>query len=123
MSSGISQDAMNRDPDPDVVDSICRGIRDLLEDEKTRILEEIRNYPPPIPACDLQFNHLLEQRARIAQELSRLDALSQRSLTRTDAIKLIEEFIASSSFIDDEAVQRIRASFNRLPTTAGAHDA
>lgn len=122
MSSGKSRDAVNRGPDPGVVNSICRGIRDLLEDEKARILEEIRNYPPPIPACDLQFNHLLEQRALISQELSRLNALSQRSLTPTDAIKLIEEFIASSSFIDAEAVQRIRASFDRPPTTAGSLD-
>lgn len=47
--------------------------RAQLEQEKRRINEEINNYPPPIPACDAQFNYLLEERARILQELSRLD--------------------------------------------------
>lgn len=48
-------------------------MRAQLEQEKRRINEEINNYPPPIPACDAQFNYLLEERARILQELSRLD--------------------------------------------------
>ena len=44
-----------------------------LEAEKRRIDEEIKNYPRPIAACDLQFNHLLEERARLAGELDRMD--------------------------------------------------
>lgn len=50
-------------------------IRDL-ENERQRVNEEIKNYPTPIPACDAQFNYLLEERARIAQELDRSSALS-----------------------------------------------
>lgn len=42
-----------------------------LEAERDRILEEIRAYPPPIPACDEHFNHLLERRDQIEQELAR----------------------------------------------------
>jgi len=45
-------------------------IRSLLEQQRVRIQEEIANYPPPITACDAQFNHLLEQRSRIARELA-----------------------------------------------------
>ena len=45
-------------------------IRNLLEQQRVRIQEEIANYPPPITACDAQFNHLLEQRSRIARELA-----------------------------------------------------
>jgi predicted nuclease with TOPRIM domain len=45
---------------------------DELETEKRRINEEIRNYPTPIAACDEQFNSLLEEQARIVQELDRL---------------------------------------------------
>ena len=44
-------------------------IRNQLEQQRVRIQEEIANYPPPITACDAQFNHLLEQRSRIAREL------------------------------------------------------
>ena len=45
-------------------------IRSLLEQQRVRIQEEIANYPPPITAFDAQFNHLLEQRSRIARELA-----------------------------------------------------
>lgn len=38
--------------------------------EKARIEEEIRNYPAPIPACDAQFNYLLERRAEIESALT-----------------------------------------------------
>jgi hypothetical protein len=43
-----------------------------LEVERDRVREAIASYPPPIPACDEQFNHLLEERDRISRELSRL---------------------------------------------------
>jgi hypothetical protein len=45
-----------------------------LESERHRINDEIKNYPTPIPACDAQFNFLLEERARIARELRELEA-------------------------------------------------
>jgi hypothetical protein len=56
-----------------------------LEAEKWRVMEEIANYPPPIPACDVQFNFLLEERARITRELNRLQALSRERLLTPEA--------------------------------------
>jgi hypothetical protein len=47
--------------------------RDALEQERLRIQAEITSYPMPIPACDAYFNHLLEQRSRICDELARLN--------------------------------------------------
>ena len=44
-----------------------------LECERLRVQAEIVNYPMPIPACDVYFNGLLEQRARICDELAMLD--------------------------------------------------
>ena len=46
----------------------------LLEAEKRRLYEEIRNYPTPIAGCDQQFNYLLEQQARVAAALNRVRA-------------------------------------------------
>ncbi len=43
-----------------------------LKRERDRIHEEIRSYPPPIPACDEHFSHLLGERARVARELARV---------------------------------------------------
>lgn len=53
-------------------DSRTAELRDQLEQAKRAILQEIRNYPRPIAGCDQQFNYLLEERDRIADELSRL---------------------------------------------------
>jgi hypothetical protein len=60
-------------------------IEDHLERARRSILAEIRNYPPPIAASEQQFNHLLEQRDRIARDLRRLAALRRgRSTGETD---------------------------------------
>jgi hypothetical protein len=99
--------AMNRRME--VVQSAWTGIRACLEREKQQVYEEIRTYPRPIPACDQQFNALLEERARLARELERLDAACAESLTRGDPFGLIEAFITSSGYIDADAARRIRS--------------
>lgn len=45
-----------------------------LQDARTQIAAEMRDYPTPISGCDAQFNHLLGERQRIA---AALDALNQ----------------------------------------------
>ena len=47
--------------------------RTVLERERLRVQEAILSYPAPIPACDVYFNDLLEQRARIGEQLARLE--------------------------------------------------
>ena len=47
--------------------------RGSLERERDRLSETIQTYPPPIPACDAHFNHLLAERVRIARELAVLN--------------------------------------------------
>jgi chorismate mutase len=93
----------------DLALSVWKRIRDHLASERHRIYEEIQNYPTPIPACDAQFNYLLEERARIAQELDRLEALSQKSASRGDRVKCIDEFIVSSNYINGEVQEKIRS--------------
>src|SRR5262249_28754604 len=107
MSSTEPQHAMSRRMD--LVKSAWERIRTHLENEKVRIHEEIRNYPRPLPACDQQFNYLLEERARISQELDRMDEASRESLARSDPIGPIDEFIQSSSFLGDAAGQQVRS--------------
>ncbi len=45
-----------------------------LERMQEAVAAEIRAYPPPIPACDAQYNHLLERREALSEALARLDA-------------------------------------------------
>ncbi len=52
--------------------SAWEAARARLQADKKRIDEEIRTYPRPIAACDVQFNYLLEERARMASELDRM---------------------------------------------------
>jgi len=96
----------------DVIKSAWNKIRTQLENEKARIYQAIGNYPPPIAACDQQFNYLLEEQTRISREFVRLNEATNASLAIGDPIKLIDEFIRTSSYIDTEAEQAIRLYLN-----------
>ncbi len=50
------------------------ALRARLEQTQGAVAAEIRTYPPPVPACDAQFNHLLERREALSAALARLDA-------------------------------------------------
>lgn len=43
-----------------------------LDRERLRVQAEINAYPMPIPACDVYFNSLLDQRSRLCEELTAL---------------------------------------------------
>jgi hypothetical protein len=90
-----------------LLESVWTKISSHLENERERIYEELKNYPRPIPACDAQFNCLLEERTRIADELNRMYEASEQSLNSRDSIKLVEEFIALSRYLNTEAKQRL----------------
>lgn len=79
------------------IEATYAEIRSLLVDRKRRVAEEIGRHPRPIPACDVYFNSLLEERARLSEELDRCDA-----------------FIASSTLLTQEAKDRIRASLENV---------
>ena len=65
-------------------------LRRTLQSLTHEVGEEIRAYPAPITACDAQFNHLLELRRLLPQELMRLEA------SAGDPGASVEEFIRSS---------------------------
>ena len=66
------------------------GVRHRLQALMREVAEQIRTYPAPIPACDAQFNRLLELRRLLPEELARLDAAAR------DPFTSIEDFIGSS---------------------------
>jgi len=102
--------APNGELDP--VRSAWEGIEAHLENERKRIHDEIRKYPPPIPACDQDFNYLLEKRAQITDELGRLRETEKAGIAPADSIRLIDEFVDSSSCIDDAMKRKIRSDLN-----------
>ena len=56
---------------PRVPDMESRN-EETLENARLRIQAEINAYPAPIPACDVYFNSLLEQRSRVSEVLAAL---------------------------------------------------
>jgi hypothetical protein len=87
---------------------IWSAIRARLEYKRAWMLEEIRNYPPPIPACDAQFNHLCEERDRISQELGRLDAARDGNSPEDEHGRSADEFVGSSDCLSDGEKEELR---------------
>ena len=79
-------------------------LRNYLEDIIRPITAEIRNYPLPAAGCDAQYNHLLEQRGRLAEELT--------SLAEIERPEEIDDFIVGSAYINDDAAQKLRRKLN-----------
>ncbi len=71
-------------------DSGWDALRARLERTQEAVAAEIRAYPPPIPACDAQYNHLLERRAALTEARNRLDD------AREGGAVTVEDFLAES---------------------------
>ena len=41
------------------------GATQSLECARSSLVAEIRNYPTPIAGCDVQYNHLVQERTRV----------------------------------------------------------
>jgi hypothetical protein len=89
--------------DADLLHPLWAALRRRLEARRRPIQEEIRRYPPPIPACDAHFNHLLEQRSALSREIVRLDAASREAAG--DIGTAVSAFIEKCPYLDGEEKQ------------------
>ncbi|MCJ8308401.1 MAG: hypothetical protein HRU27_06390 [Rhizobiaceae bacterium] len=60
-------------------DSVADATESLKRAQST-LISEIKNYPTPVAGCDVQYNHLLEEKARVT---AALQALSTPMFTPT----------------------------------------
>ena len=67
----------------------------LLRQHRRQVVDQIGGYPAPIPACDAQFNHLMEQRRLLTRERARLLAV------RGNGQVSVEEFLRRSPLTHD----------------------
>ncbi|HSS70017.1 MAG TPA: hypothetical protein VLQ46_05110 [Casimicrobiaceae bacterium] len=95
--------AAENEEKPAALELRLREVRDHLQNVKRRLDEEIRRYPTPIPRCDAQFNHLLEERSRVNLALERIE-----TSTSGDRIELLAEFLRSPAYLDDAAEAELR---------------
>ena len=77
-----------------------------------RVRAEIRDYPAPIPACDAQFNFLLEEREALTSELSRIRELMERNAGSEDDPVSVDDYLTASKCLSDAAKDEIRALMN-----------
>ncbi len=77
-----------------------------------RVHDEIRNYPAPIPACDAQFNYLLEEREALSSELARVRDFMNKDTDSEDARSSIDAFLNFSTYLGDAAKREIRTLIN-----------
>ena len=82
-------------------------IRNCLERARNRVHERITHYPMPIPACDADYNCLLEERARITDALDRLQTDAANGAAITDSITRIEALILASAHVEAETKREI----------------
>jgi hypothetical protein len=90
------------------IQATVQDLINLLEMQKSQIIEDIRNYPPPIPACDAQFNYLLEKRDRLTVDLNRLRKLHQDDEISERLVQGLLHFMANSTVIDRDTEQSFR---------------
>ncbi len=91
------------------VNSAWAMIHQHLQEEIRRVHDEIRNYPAPIPACDAQFNYLLEEREALSSELARVREFMNKDTDTEDARSSIDAFLDFSNYLGDSAKREIRA--------------
>lgn len=84
-----------------------------LNSERERIYAEIHAYPPPIPACDAQFNYLIEKRAFVTQELNRVRALAGNRPSADENTRLLHEYITTSQILSQFAKAEILTALDR----------
>ena len=87
------------------------GVKSQLEAEKIRLNTAIRSYPSPIPACDAQFNHLLEKRTQLATELILIDQLLASCDADSSRETRFEKLVADIGQIDPDMAEKIIAAF------------
>ncbi|HLJ91554.1 MAG TPA: hypothetical protein VKU02_00040 [Gemmataceae bacterium] len=109
MPSPDSDGDKDQQTDWALLESVCTRLRVHLEEERQRVREAIREYPRPIPACDVQFNHLLEERAGIGQELERIQEIAETSRRGGDAGSLLAAFLCSRGAVDRDLKEQLKS--------------
>ena len=75
---------------------------------KRQIDDDIRTYPTPIPRCDAQFNHLYEQRSRLAQAVALMNAALADDGSPQHVTHCIAQFTTGAPYSDGDEERQLR---------------
>lgn len=87
------------------IERACVAMQAELNALREAISRELCTIPPPVPACDVNFNRLLEDRARIIDELQTLARLRASQPGRDQ----LAAFCRASGALDASGKSRIEA--------------
>ena len=73
-----------------------------LERARREIDEQIESYPPPIPACDQHFNHLMEQHHLVRSCQGQLREMIAQSDSKGPPARIMEELRRTWPVLDEE---------------------
>jgi hypothetical protein len=93
---------------PSATHPLVEAVRAHLLALKQPVDAEIRAYPPPIPGCDAQFNHLLDQRTGLSRALVRLEEIADQGMAQADEARALDAFISACGYIDANAAKTFR---------------
>lgn len=106
--NSASQNSQSRRSDIQRVKIYWSQVICAIEKRRDEIFEQIKNYPMPIPACDEQFNYLLEVRARVSSELSNLNEVTMQPRSLRECKKHLDELVQIPGLLDEETEQELR---------------
>ena len=81
-------------------------VRAELESKREAHSRELCSIPPPVPACDVNFNRLLEDRASIVDELQRLRRAAGAEEVSAQSLK---DFCRTSAYLCQETQDRLES--------------
>ena len=97
MGTGVIEDV--------VVSRAHQALEAALAARRESISRELCTIPPPVPACDVHFNRLLEERGRVVDALQRLAALR----TKDSSAEALLAFCDALDCVDADVRGRIEA--------------
>ncbi|MCE2489554.1 MAG: hypothetical protein J4G17_06225 [Anaerolineae bacterium] len=86
-------------PESESISGRGQQLRQELLQARAGVLAEIRACPPAIPACDEQFNHLLEQRDALGRDLGRLADILAAKVGDKEKARRLADFQRQSTFL------------------------
>ena len=88
---------------------LLSDFKDHLEAERVTLIAEIGSYPGPIPACDAQFNYLLEKRTRLSAQLHLVEQLLERCREHNTDDPVIAALISKIGRMNPEMTDKLVA--------------
>jgi hypothetical protein len=89
----------------------AEGLRARQGGVREALSREICSIPPPVPACDVHFNRLLEDRGRVVDELQRLARLQAQGLDS----EALRDFCRDCAWLDADVRAQVEALLAAAP--------